>query len=177
MLGPLDVHRWLLERSVPHEMVQLRRGLASDDDLPDVLGLPSEQCAVVRVLAVDGHDSSAGTSAVAFVAALVPAGTWPSPSLLAAALSVVSLRRATSAETSAATDFAATLTSPVGLPGGIRLLVDSGLTRQSVLYAATGAPRVALGIRTADLLAASGTTPVDLAPGRLAADGSLPVPA
>lgn len=166
MLGPIEVHRVLLERQIDHEIVHLPRRLLDADDLPDVLGLPPTRCAAVRVLAIDGR---AGRGPAAMIAVAVPAGTWPDPAALAAVLGVRSALPASSAEASAATDYSATLVSPVGLPPALALLLDTslvGVDPDIVLYTAAGAPSVALGIRAADLLACTGARLAELLPVR-----------
>src|SRR5207248_11775421 len=49
MKDALDVHRSLLAREVPHEVVRLPRPAWSADDIPEVLGLPPERCVTVRL--------------------------------------------------------------------------------------------------------------------------------
>jgi len=162
--GPLEVHRLLLERQAAHEIVHLPRPVVGADELPESLGLPASRCIAVRVLSVDGRPGRRA----AVVAVAVPAGTWPSTAALAGVLGVRDVRPATSAETSAATDFAATLVCPVGLPAGLTLLLDRSLLPdegEGVLYAPVGAAGVVLGLRGRDLLAVTRASVVDLAPG------------
>lgn len=171
MRGPLDVHRVLLERLVGHEVVHLPRALGGADDLPDVLGLPASRCIAVRLLTGDEPLRPGGPR---LVAAAVPACSWPSPSRVARQVGVHGLRQATSAEASAATDFAASLVPPIGLPAEVPLLVHAGLLAEPVVYAAVGAGRVALGIRIDDLVAVTGALVLDLAPSALPAADLVP---
>ncbi len=146
MKGALDVHRVLLEGGVPHEVVRLPRPVLSADDLPAALGLPAAQCLVVRCYLVDG----------APVAVLLHAGAVPDPVALLDALGGRTLRLATVPEVNAATDCSAALVSPVGLPPEVPLLADAAVGAADVVYVATGEGGVALGIRTRDLLVATG---------------------
>ena len=150
-MGALDVHRALLARDVVHEVVRLRRPVQSADDLPDALGLPPERCVVTRCYVADG----------AVVAVLVHPGEVPDPVALLDALAARSVRAASAAEVNAATDCAAGLVSPVGLPAAVRVLADSVLADSpqgdsDVVYTAAAEGGVALGIRVADLLAVTG---------------------
>lgn len=153
----LDVHRALLARDVPHEVVRLRRSVVSADDLPRALDLPAGQCVAVRCYVADGTA----------VAVLMHAGEVPDPVALLDALGARTVRTATGAEVNAATDCAAGLVSPVGLPAGLALLADTALAASEVVYTAAAEGGVALGIRTADLLLATGARVVRLSPHRM----------
>ena len=171
MRTALDVRQVLLAADVRHEIVHLRRRVASADDLPRVLDL-SDGCAAVRCYVA--------AAAYPVVAVLVRAGTTPDPRAVLRALADAGLvggtpsglRPATAAEVNAATDFAAGLVSPVGLPAGVPLLVDAGLAARQVLYTAAGEGGVALGIRTRDLLRVTGATVAPVA-GPPAAAGTV----
>jgi len=151
----LDVHRTLLDRGVPHEVVRLRSRLGSADDLPRVLAL-ERGCATVRCYVVERDGGTA------FAAVLVPSGLVPSPALLLEALDACTVRPARPEQVNAATDYAAELVSPVCLPPEVELLADTALTQDDVCYTALGEGGVALGIRTSDLLAATGARLVPL---------------
>jgi prolyl-tRNA editing enzyme YbaK/EbsC (Cys-tRNA(Pro) deacylase) len=86
----------------------------------------------------------------------VPAGCTPDDSVVCDALVAPAVSPATDDQVNAATGFAAGLVSPIGLPSDVEVLVDAALTRHDVVYCALGESGVALGIRTADLLVASG---------------------
>lgn len=149
------MHRELLARDVRHEIVRLRAQVASADDLPRIMGL-SDGCAAVRCYRLGGGPG--------LVAVLVRAGTTPGTAALLPALRAAGLdvgpssdpRSATPAEINLATDFAAGLVSPVGLPADVPLIVDARLAARHVLYTAVGEGGVALGIRARDLLAVTG---------------------
>jgi prolyl-tRNA editing enzyme YbaK/EbsC (Cys-tRNA(Pro) deacylase) len=151
----LDVHQDLLARGMPHEVIRLRTRVASADDLPRLLDVPAG-CAAVRCYVVE---RAAGSS---FAALLVPAGTVPDESVVCDALVALAVRPATDDQVNAATGFAAGLVCPVGLPADVEVLVDAALTAHHVVYCALGESGVALGIRTPDLLVASGARAVPL---------------
>jgi len=145
MLGALDVHRDLLQRSVPHEVVRVRGAVAADaDDLPRALDVPTTSCLAVRCYVTD----------VGFTATLVHAGVVPDPTAVLDAVGARTLRAATADEVNLATDYAAGLVSPVGLPPAVHLLADAVLDPRTVVYCPVGEGGVALGIRVGDLLVA-----------------------
>ncbi len=155
MKGALDVHRELLARDVPHEMVRLRDRATSADDLPRLLGLTAG-CVAVRCYEV------VRASGTGFAAVLVPAGRLPQPGALLEALDARSVRAARPDAVNAATDFAHALVAPVCLPPEVELLADSALGESDVSYCAVGEGQVVLGIRTRDLLVTTGARATSL---------------
>ena len=149
MKGALDVHRELLARDVPHEMVRLPGRASSADDLPRLLGL-ADGCVTVRVYEVVRASGSS------FAAVLVPSGSLPEPVSLLEALDARSVRPARPDVINAVTDYAAALVGPLCLPDGVELLADAALGSSDVCYCAVGEAEVVLGIRTRDLLVATG---------------------
>jgi prolyl-tRNA editing enzyme YbaK/EbsC (Cys-tRNA(Pro) deacylase) len=145
MKDALDVHRTLLAAEVPHEVVRLPRPVSSADEIPEVLGLPASRCVAVRVYQADER----------LVAVLMRAGEHPHPGALLTALAATTLRPAPGDLINAATDFAASLVSPVLLPAEIEVLADTCLGHTDVVYAATGDSGTALGIASRRLLTAS----------------------
>ena len=83
---------------------------------------------------------------------LVPAGRVPAPSALLDALGARSVRPARPEQVNAATDSAAGLVCPVGLPADVEVVADAALRSSPTSYCALGEGGVALGIRTVDLL-------------------------
>jgi Cys-tRNA(Pro)/Cys-tRNA(Cys) deacylase len=162
--GALDVHRELLSRDVPHEIVRLRTRILTADDLPRVLGLTAG-CVAVRMYETE-RAGRTGTAAV-----LVPAGRLPDPTALLDALDVCSVRPAAPDVVNATTDYAAGLVSPVCLPAEVPLLADAALGTSDVCYCAVGEGGVALGIRTRDLLLTTGARVASLT----APDGAGPL--
>ena len=155
MKGALDVHRELLARDVPHEIIRLRSRATSAEDLPRLLGLTSG-CVTVRCYVVERPGRSS------FAAVLVPAGAVPEPAALLDALSARSVRPARPDVVNAATDYAAGLVGPFCLPADVELLADSALGESDVSYCAVGEGGVVLGIRTRDLLVTTGARATSL---------------
>ena len=145
MKDALDVHRSLLAREVPHEIVRLPRLVLSADEIPDASDLPRERCVAVRLYLADDL----------IVAALVRAGELPHPGAVLAALGARSLRAAPADLVNEVTDFAASLVSPVLLPDDVPVLADSCVGHHDVVYTATGDGGTALGIPSRWLLTAS----------------------
>jgi Cys-tRNA(Pro)/Cys-tRNA(Cys) deacylase len=160
----LDVHRDLLARDVPHEIVRLGTRITCADELPQALGLTAG-CLAVRMHVADRRGRPAR-----LVAVLVPAGALPEPVALLRALDADAARPATTAEVNAATDSPEGLVCPVGLPPEVEVLADAAVGGTEVVYTATGEGGVALGVRTRDLLVAVGARAATLTP------GPLPVP-
>jgi len=107
MLDALDVHRSLLAREVPHEVVRLPRLVLSADEIPEALDLPTSRCVAVRMYLADD----------APVAVIVRSGELPHPGAVLAAVNARSLRAARPEIVNQLTDFAAPLVCPVLLPG------------------------------------------------------------
>lgn len=145
MLDALDVHRSLLAREVPHEVVRLPRLVLSADEIPEAMGLPPERCVAVRMYLADD----------APVAVIVRAGDTPHPGAVLAAVGAHSLRAVRAETVNMLTDFAATLVSPVLLPDSVTVLADSCVGHADVVYAPTGDGGTALGIATRWLLTSS----------------------
>jgi prolyl-tRNA editing enzyme YbaK/EbsC (Cys-tRNA(Pro) deacylase) len=152
MKDALDVHRRLLAREVPHEIVRLPRFVLSADEIPTVLGLPAERVVVARLYDVDDQ----------LTAVLVRAGEQPHPGAVLAALRARSMRAAAPSLVNAATDFAAGLVSPVLLPAAMPVLADSCVGHSDVVYTATGDGGTALGIPTRHLLVQSRAATTEL---------------
>ena len=165
------MHQELLADDVRHEIVRLRSLVASADDLPRVMDL-SDGCAAVRCyVPTGGPPADPPAARPTMVAVLVRAGTTPDPRAVMRALHSLpggsragGLRPATPGEVNVATDYAAGLVCPVGLPADVPLLVDEALATRLVLYTAAGEGGVALGIRTRDLLRATGALVAPLVP-------------
>lgn len=155
MRGPVQVHQELLEAQVAHEIVQLPRVVQGADEVPEVLELPPSSCAAVRVYAQPARSGAGGpgtpSAAGALVAVVVPAGTWPDEHTLAGVVGR-RVRPATDDEINAATDYAAALVCPVGLPADLQVIVDGALCAPDVIYLPAGDSGTALGIHSRDLV-------------------------
>jgi Cys-tRNA(Pro)/Cys-tRNA(Cys) deacylase len=145
MKDALDVHRSLLAREVPHEIVRLPRPVTTADEIPGASGLPPERCVTVRLYHADDR----------IVATLVRAGELPHPGAVLAALGARTLRPATGEDVNQITDFASGLVSPVLLPDDVTVLADSCVGHHDVVYTATGDGGTVLGIPARWLLTTS----------------------
>jgi prolyl-tRNA editing enzyme YbaK/EbsC (Cys-tRNA(Pro) deacylase) len=145
MKDALDVHRSLLAREVPHEIVRLPRPVAGADDIPDALGLAPQRCVAVRMYVADEQP----------VAVIVRAGTIPHPGAVLTAARARTLRPALPEMVNELTDFAATLVSPFLLPEQVLVLADACVGHSDVVYAPTGDSGTAVGIASRWLLTAS----------------------
>ena len=146
MKDALAIHRDLLARGVPHEIVRLRRIILTADELPEALGLASGQCVAVRIYEADDE----------LVAVCLPAGATPAPSALLKATGARRIGIAPVDRINAETDFAGGLVAPLLLPGHVQVLADASLSEREVLYTPTGESGTALGIHSRDLLDGSG---------------------
>jgi prolyl-tRNA editing enzyme YbaK/EbsC (Cys-tRNA(Pro) deacylase) len=145
MKDALDVHRSLLAREIPHEIVRLPRLVLSADEIPEASDLSPQRCVAVRLYHADDR----------VVAVLVRAGELPHPGAVLAAVGARSLRVAPAEVVNEVTDFAASLVSPVLLPDDVDVLADSCVGHHEVVYTATGDSGTALGIPSRWLLTAS----------------------
>jgi len=152
MLDALDVHRALLAREVPHEVVRLPRLVLSADEIPEVLDLPASRCVAVRLYLADDEP----------VAVIVRAGELPHPGAVLAAVGARTLRAARPEVVNRVTDFAAPLVCPVLLPESVIVLADSCVGHADVVYAPTGDGGTALGISSRWLLTSSGASVAEL---------------
>ncbi|MBV9292388.1 MAG: hypothetical protein JO222_08055 [Frankiales bacterium] len=152
MKDALDVHRSLLAREVPHEVVRLPRLVLDADEIPAVLDLPADRCIATRLYVADNR----------LAAVLVRAGSLPHPGAVLAALGAQSLRSAPVEMVNAVTDFAATLVCPVLLPTDVPVLADACVGHTDVVYTTTGDGGTALGITSRWLLTASNALVAEL---------------
>jgi prolyl-tRNA editing enzyme YbaK/EbsC (Cys-tRNA(Pro) deacylase) len=150
--GALDIHRELLGRDIPHEIVRLRRAVVQADEIPNVLGIEHDQVVSVRLYIADER----------MIAVAVPSCRTPVRAAVLRATGSTTLRAATSQEINECTDYAAGLVAPLLLPTEVPLFADALIGRYDVVYTATGDTGTALGISTADLLVASSARIADL---------------
>ena len=145
MKDALDVHRSLLAREIPHEIVRLPRPVASADEIPDAIGLAPQRCVVVRMYVADDRP----------IAVIVRAGTTPHPGAVLAAAQSRTLRTARPEAVNELTDFAAPLVSPFLLPDSVLVFADACIGHADVVYAPTGDSGTAVGIASRWMLTAS----------------------
>jgi prolyl-tRNA editing enzyme YbaK/EbsC (Cys-tRNA(Pro) deacylase) len=153
MRSSVDVHNYLIERDVRHELFTVRGRLRTPERLAAVLELPSEQ--VGRVVLYETDEEP--------VAALVPSDRAPDPKRVKDAVDTEELRQASASRASELSDFIPDAIPPVALPPKFRILMDRALAKQEVVYFHGGDSTAVLKIRGRDLARASGATIVDLA--------------
>jgi prolyl-tRNA editing enzyme YbaK/EbsC (Cys-tRNA(Pro) deacylase) len=152
MKDALDVHRSLLGREVPHEIVRLPRLVLSADEIPDALALDAGRCVATRI-----YQTDTGLAAV-----LVRSGDLPHPGAVLAALGARSVRFAPPDVVNQSTEFAAELVCPVLLPPEMPVIADACVGQHDVVYTATGDGGTALGIPSRWLLTAAGASVAEL---------------
>jgi prolyl-tRNA editing enzyme YbaK/EbsC (Cys-tRNA(Pro) deacylase) len=148
MRTSVDVHNYLLERDVPHELVPVRGRLRSPGRMARiaaVLGLPAEQ--VGKVVVLEGRKQ--------LVAVLVASNAEADLRRVAVAAPSPTLTEPTADRVSDLTDYLSEAVPPVGLPDGTRVIMDRTLAEQEVLYFAGGEPSTLLKIRAQDLIRTS----------------------
>lgn len=155
MKGTLDIHRELLARDVPHEVIRLPRLVLDADELPEVLDLPPARCVAVRIYQMDEQ----------LVAVIVRAGDVPDPARLLNLLRARSVRVAPADLINAATDYASGLVAPLLLPPEMVVVADAAILESPVLYAPTGETGTALGIPARALVETAGATVAELCVG------------
>jgi prolyl-tRNA editing enzyme YbaK/EbsC (Cys-tRNA(Pro) deacylase) len=155
----VDVHNFLVERDVPHEVFLARGRLRSPEQIALVLDLPENE--VGKVVLYHAADRT--------VAAVVPVACRPQRSNLQRVTGLSDLRRSTHARSIELTEFLPDCTPPAGLPTHIALVVDSSLDTERVLYFPAGEPRAVLKIRGTDLIRATDATVSSIASKRPAA--------
>jgi Cys-tRNA(Pro)/Cys-tRNA(Cys) deacylase len=146
MRTSVDVHNFLLERDIPHELVPVRGRLREPDRMAAVLGLPPDQ--VGRVVLLE--------TAKGLVAVVVPADAAPDLRRVAVATPSPTLTELDPDRIAERTDFLAESVPPVGLPDDTKVILDRTLAGQEVLYFAGGEPSTLLKIRPDDLVRATG---------------------
>jgi Cys-tRNA(Pro)/Cys-tRNA(Cys) deacylase len=149
MRTSVDVHNFLLERDVPHELVSLRgrpRSPGRMARIAAVLGLPPEQ--VGKVVVLRGSRD--------LVAVLVPSDRDPDLRRVAVAARTPTLEELTSDQITDLTDYFSESVPPAGLPNGTVVVMDRTLAQQEILYFAGGEPTTVLKIRPDDLARAAG---------------------
>lgn len=153
MRTSVDVHTFLIEREIPHEVFLTTGRLRSPERLAAVLGLP--QSDVARVVVFDGD--------VGPVAAVLPARAEPDAEALGDAVGARTLTRASDPRASELTGYLAESIPPAGLPRSFTIAMDDSLERDAVLYVPGGEVRSVLKVRGTDLVRATGAIVASIA--------------
>jgi Cys-tRNA(Pro)/Cys-tRNA(Cys) deacylase len=160
MLGPLDIHQYLLQHDVHHEIVRLPRPAASAEHLAEVLGITPRRCLAIHpfhALTPDGDvlvlvlaPADAATAAeelIGVLGELLRDHLGPGVELSVAGADLISSH----------TDYLAGHLAPLLLPPDVLVVATSGVVdlATSIIYTATGDGGTALGIGATDLLSLS----------------------
>lgn len=159
MRTSVDVHNFLVERDIAHEVFLARGRLRSPEQIARVLDLPAKEVGKVVIY-------EAGRTTV--VAAVLAVGCRAMANRVQQAVGMPNLHRATLARSTEITDFLPECIPPAGLPAGVAVVVDESLDREDVLYFAGGEPRAILKIRGKDLIRATKATVAPIATKRAA---------
>lgn len=160
MLGPLDIHQYLLQHDVHHEIVRLPRPAASAEHLAEVLGITPRRCLAIHPFHAITPDGDV------LVLLLAPADTATVAEELIGVLGEllrdhlgpgVELSVAGADLISSHTDYLAGHLAPLLLPPDVLVVATSGVVdlATSIIYTATGDGGTALGIGATDLLSLS----------------------
>jgi len=145
----VDVHNFLVERDVPHEVFPVSGRLRSPERLAAVLELPPEE--VGKVVIFEGGEGAEGA-----VAVVIPAGRDVDAARVRRAVGRPDLEPASKDRTAELTGYLPESIPPVGLPNDFVLILDRSLARDAVLYFLGGEARAVLKIRGKDLARAAG---------------------
>jgi prolyl-tRNA editing enzyme YbaK/EbsC (Cys-tRNA(Pro) deacylase) len=141
----VDVHNYLVQREIPHEVFAARGRLRSAERIAAVLDLPANE--VGRVVVFEGPSGG--------VAAVAPVSRHVDGRRLAKLLDEPDLTPAPLDRASELTGYLPESIPPAGLPGSIQVVVDPSLDREDVLYFPGGEARAVLKIRGKDLVRAT----------------------
>lgn len=147
MRTSVDVHTFLIERDVPHEVFLTTGRLRSPERLAAVLDLPEADVGHVVLYEAEGGGA---------VAAVLPVSAEPDVEAIRRAAATAPLRPMSEARASERSGYLAESTPPAGLPRSFLMVVDSSLDRDAVLYFPGGEVRSVLKVRGADLVRATG---------------------
>lgn len=141
----MDVHNFLIEREIPHELFPARGRLRSPELLAAVLDLPPAE--VGKVVVYEGQEGP--------VAVVVPSGHEPDSQRVRRASGQPDIEPVTDDRASELTGYLPESLPPAGLPDSFTVILDRALNRDRVLYFAGGEARSVLKIRGKDLVRAT----------------------
>jgi Cys-tRNA(Pro)/Cys-tRNA(Cys) deacylase len=142
----VDVHNYLIEHEVHHEVVATQGRLRSPERIAAVLDLSPRE--VGRVVIYETPSSP--------VAAVLPSDAEPDPRRIQQAVGAESLDAVTDHRASELTGYLPEAIPPAGLPGRLVVVVDHSFDSDEVLYFPGGEARAILKIRGKDLIRATG---------------------
>ena len=142
----VDVHNYLLEHDVQHELFNVRGRLRSAERIASVLDLPPDQVGKVVVLETDRGP----------LAALIPSNRKIDQERVRKAVRAKEVKPTTQARASQLSEYLGEAVPPAGLPRAFRVIIDRTLAGQDVLYFAAGEASAVLKLRGRDLVRATG---------------------
>jgi prolyl-tRNA editing enzyme YbaK/EbsC (Cys-tRNA(Pro) deacylase) len=152
MRSSVDVHNYLVERDVQHELFTVGGRLRTPERLAAVLDLPAEQVGRVVI-----YETDTGP-----LVALVASDRSPDPKRVKKAANAIDLTEASPSRASELSDFIPDAIPPVALPREFNVLMDRALSDQEVVYFPAGDSTSVLKVRGEDLARAAGATVADL---------------
>lgn len=152
MRTSVDVHNFLTELDIPHEIFSARGRLRTPERIAAVLDLPPDL--VGHVVVLEGSNGA--------VAAIVASGRSPQARAVSVATGSGDLRVSSSDRASELTEYLFESIPPAGLPARIAVALDRRLARGEVLYFPGGEPRAVLKVRGNDLARIPGMLVADL---------------
>ncbi len=144
----VDVHNFLLEREVAHELFPVGGRFRRPDRIATVLGLPQEHVGRVTLFEGDG----------VLAAALVPSNRSADPRKVGEVVGSAPLHELGADRIADLTGFLREALPPVALPEAARVVIDAPLAAEEILYFHGGETRSMLKIRSADLIAVTGAS-------------------
>jgi Cys-tRNA(Pro)/Cys-tRNA(Cys) deacylase len=144
----VEVHTWLLDQGIEHEIYRTDRPSRTLAETSAALGLdPSE------VIGVSVFETRRGP-----IVALAPLSNEPEATAVAAAAGSFSSLRATPGSASRVTGYVAQWIPPVGHRKVLPVFADPKVLASEIVYTAGGAPGVILKLRSEDLIRITGAT-------------------
>jgi prolyl-tRNA editing enzyme YbaK/EbsC (Cys-tRNA(Pro) deacylase) len=149
----VDVHNYLVERDVQHELFNVRGRLRSAERIASVLDLPPAQVGKVLVF-----ESDRGP-----LAAVIASDRKVDAERVRKAVRAGQVRPTTQARASQLSEYLGEAVPPAGLPGSFRIIIDRNLADEDVLYFAAGEASAVLKLRGRDLVRATGARVASIA--------------
>lgn len=152
MRTSVDVHNFLQDLDIPHEMSRIRTPARGAEQLAAQLGLSPSQ--VIKVIFFSTGESP--------LAALVPGDSKVDYRKLREAAGADTVRLADSREVQDFTGYLASSVPPVGWERNMPCLIDMRALREDVVYSSGGEPTAVLKIRSYDLVRAADAEIADI---------------
>lgn len=146
MFSSIDVHNYLVELDIPHEIFKLTEPVRSVERAAPALGLSLDQIAGVRVYRVDGEP----------VIVIAPASKEIDGGRLAGVCGGKEIERAREDEVPMLTGYLGGYLPPVAHKEKMQAYIDYYILKEDVVYTGAGEPTAILKIRSYDMVRATG---------------------